>query len=57
MVGNNNSFLHARRQFDLCDDKLLRYQYLNEFDRAMMHLEDKYRFLEQTEVLERTLIF
>ena len=49
-AGNGNSFMHARRQFNLADDKLLRYQYLNEFDRAMMHLEDKYHFLEQTEV-------
>ncbi|KAJ3372781.1 alpha-1,4-glucan branching enzyme, partial [Kappamyces sp. JEL0680] len=49
-AGNNNSFLHARRQFNLVDDKLLRYQYLYEFDRAMMHLEDQYRFLEQVEV-------
>ena len=48
--GNNNSFLHARRQFNLVDDKLLRYQYLNEFDRAMMQLDEKYSILTQVEV-------
>lgn len=43
--GNNNSFMHARRQFNLPDDKLLRYGMLNDFDAAMMHLEAKYGFL------------
>jgi 1,4-alpha-glucan branching enzyme len=48
--GNNNSFQHARRQFNLVDDEMLRYKDLNEFDRAMMKLEDEYKFLEQIEV-------
>jgi 1,4-alpha-glucan branching enzyme len=45
-AGNGNSYLYARRQFNLIDDKLLRYKYLNEFDRAMQTLEDKYKWLD-----------
>jgi len=44
--GNGNSFAHARRQFNLVDDKLLRYRYLWEFDVAMNHLEDTYKWLQ-----------
>ena len=29
----------------MVDDKLLRYRYLNEFDKAMNHLEEKYGWL------------
>jgi len=43
--GNGNSFAHARRQFNLIDDPLLRYKYLNEFDVAMNWLEDRYKWL------------
>ncbi|OUM60870.1 glycoside hydrolase family 13 protein [Piromyces sp. E2] len=45
-AGNGNSYLYARRQFNLIDDKLLRYKYLNEFDRAMQTLEDEYKWLD-----------
>ncbi|KAK3753869.1 hypothetical protein RRG08_006256 [Elysia crispata] len=44
-IGNNESYHYARRQFNLADDKLLKYQYLNNFDRAMIHLESRYRWL------------
>ena len=44
-AGNNNSFWYARRQFNLPEDKLLRYMFLNEFDRKMQHLEAKYGWL------------
>ncbi|KAF8351637.1 glycoside hydrolase superfamily [Amanita rubescens] len=44
-VGNHNSFHYARRQWNVVDDPLLRYQYLNNFDIAMHHLEDKYHWL------------
>jgi 1,4-alpha-glucan branching enzyme len=44
-VGNNNSFWYARRQFNLPDDTLLRYKFLNEFDRAMQWTEEKYGWL------------
>ncbi|KTW30246.1 hypothetical protein T552_00723 [Pneumocystis carinii B80] len=43
--GNNNSFHYARRQWHLVDDSLLRYKCLNEFDRALQHLEEKYGWL------------
>ncbi|KAK9899171.1 glycoside hydrolase family 13 protein [Cystobasidium minutum MCA 4210] len=44
-AGNNSSFQHARRQFNLIDDKLLRYKYLYNFDAAMNNLESKYQWL------------
>jgi len=43
--GNQNSFHYARRQWPIVDDPILRYRYLNEFDSAMNHLEDKYHWL------------
>lgn len=43
--GNGNSFMHARRQFNLPDDENLRYGMLNEFDAAMMRLEEESGFL------------
>jgi 1,4-alpha-glucan branching enzyme len=43
--GNNNSFWYARRQLNLTDDHLLRYQYLNNFDRLMNLCEDRYGWL------------
>lgn len=48
--GNNNSFTHARRQFNLVDDKLLRYRYLWEFDVAFNWLEDTYKWLSSPQV-------
>lgn len=44
-AGNNDSYHYARRQWNLVDDKLLKYKFLNEFDRAMNELEDKYGWL------------
>ena len=43
--GNDNSFHYARRQFNLPDDQLLRYRFLNDFDRAMQWAEEKYGWL------------
>ncbi|KAL8982209.1 MAG: hypothetical protein Q9205_003203, partial [Flavoplaca limonia] len=43
--GNDNSFWYARRQFNLPDDDLLRYKFLNEFDRKMQWTEAKYGWL------------
>lgn len=51
--GNGNSFAHARRQFNLVDDQLLRYRYLNDFDVAMNWLEDKYQWLKAPQVSSR----
>ncbi|HDR68018.1 MAG TPA: 1,4-alpha-glucan-branching enzyme [Bacteroidaceae bacterium] len=36
--GNNWSFHHARRQWSLVDNKDLKYHYLGDFDRDMIHL-------------------
>jgi len=44
-AGNNNSFHYARRRWDLVDNQLLRYAFLNEFDKAMHALEIKYQWL------------
>lgn len=43
--GNGNSFDYARRQFNLVDDELLRYRFLNEFDSKMQWTEEKYGWL------------
>ncbi|KHN97821.1 1,4-alpha-glucan branching enzyme [Metarhizium album ARSEF 1941] len=43
--GNNNSFWYARRQLNLTEDHLLRYQYLNNCDRSMNQCESKYGWL------------
>ncbi|EKM79850.1 hypothetical protein AGABI1DRAFT_72509 [Agaricus bisporus var. burnettii JB137-S8] len=44
--GNGNSFHYARRQWNVVDDNLLRYKYLNNFDRAMNQTAAKYEWLE-----------
>jgi len=43
--GNNNSYDKCRRRFDLGDADYLRYHGMQEFDRAMQHLEEKYGFM------------
>ncbi|KAI8144413.1 1,4-alpha-glucan-branching enzyme GBE1 [Fennellomyces sp. T-0311] len=43
--GNNSSFHYARRQWNVLDDPLLRYKYLNEWDRAIQTLEEKHGWL------------
>ncbi len=45
LEGNQNSFWCARRQLNLTEDHLLRYQYLNNFDRSMNTTEQKYGWL------------
>ena len=44
-AGNEWSFKHARRQWSLVDNKLLKYHYLAAFDSAMIHLVREYRLL------------
>jgi 1,4-alpha-glucan branching enzyme len=44
-AGNQNSFWYARRQLNLTEDNLLRYRFLNDFDRAMQVTEEKYGWL------------
>lgn len=48
-VGNGESYHYARRQFNLADDKLLRYEYMNEFDRALNETEEKYGWLSSVD--------
>ncbi|KAI7833863.1 glycoside hydrolase superfamily [Kickxella alabastrina] len=47
--GNGSSFHYARRQFNLVRDELLRYKYLQRFDRAMLHLEAQYHWLSASD--------
>lgn len=49
-AGNGNSFHYARRQWNVVDDPLLRYRYLNNFDSAMNNLAGKYGWLEAPQV-------
>lgn len=44
-VGNSDSYHYARRQWNLVDDPLLKYKYLNEFDRAMNETEQRFGWL------------
>jgi 1,4-alpha-glucan branching enzyme len=44
--GNQWSYHHARRQWSLADSDILRYKGLNNFDREMMKLDDRYGVLE-----------
>jgi len=44
-VGNGNSYWYARRQWNIVDDDLLRYKFLNEFDSAMQNLDEKFGWL------------
>jgi len=44
--GNNDSYHYARRQYNLVDSEHLRYQFLNEFDRAMNLAEEQFHWLK-----------
>lgn len=44
--GNGNSFHYARRQWNVVDDPILRYKYLNNFDAAMNAAAAKYGWLD-----------
>lgn len=48
-LGNKESYHYARRQWNLVDDPLLRYRFLNNFDRDMIHLEAKYKWLSSSQ--------
>lgn len=49
--GNNESYHYARRQWNLADDQMLKYKYLNKFDGDMNKLEAKYGWLNWSQVL------
>ncbi|CAG9831462.1 unnamed protein product [Diabrotica balteata] len=44
-AGNNSSYHYARRQWNLVDDEMLKYKFLNNWDAAMNHTENKYGWL------------
>ncbi len=46
--GNNWSHAHARRQWSLADNKALRFEQLNTFDKAMLSLQSTTHFLADT---------
>ena len=43
--GNGFSYAHCRRRWDLCDNGLLRYKYLYNWDMAMNKLDDVFNFI------------
>jgi 1,4-alpha-glucan branching enzyme len=45
--GNGWSCFHARRQWNLADDEMLKYSGLNRFDRDMIHCVTRYRMLDE----------
>ncbi|KAJ0763984.1 putative 1,4-alpha-glucan branching enzyme [Helianthus annuus] len=47
-VGNDWSYDKCRRQWELVDTEHLRYKFMNEFDRAMNLLDEKFSFLAST---------
>lgn len=49
-AGNNDSYHYARRQWNLVDDEMLKYKFLNNFDAAMNKLEEKYGWLHKDPV-------
>eukprot|EP00798_Chlamydomonas_sp_ICE-L_P020992 gene20992-27850_t len=62
--GNDWSHHHSRRQWSLGDSEHLLYHSLGRFDRAMMQLDDKYKFLSDphqwvthTDEAEQVLVF
>eukprot|EP00124_Ichthyophonus_hoferi_P003820 Ihof_evm2s359 gene=Ihof_evmTU2s359 len=44
-VGNNESYMYARRQWNVLDDPLLKYKDLNNWDCDMHHTENHFKWL------------
>jgi len=62
--GNDNSYWYARRQFNLPDDDMLRYKFLNDFDSSMQWTEEKYGWLHSDQAyvslkneLDKVIVF
>ncbi len=62
--GNGWSYAHARRQWSLASNGFLRYSWLGDFDRAMIHLIKKYNVLSdgypwnlQMDEQNKTIVF
>ena len=50
--GNGWSYKYARRQWHLADDKNLKYEYLGDFDKAMIHLIGDIKNFQKTPVVK-----
>jgi 1,4-alpha-glucan branching enzyme len=48
--GNNWSYRYARRQWNLVDNKDLKFRYLAAFDRKMVSLQNEYHFMDRGEI-------
>ncbi|KAI3386887.1 hypothetical protein SNEBB_004531 [Seison nebaliae] len=53
--GNNESYHYCRRQWNLVDNELLRYKFLNKFDECMLNVEEEFQFFndENREFISR----
>jgi 1,4-alpha-glucan branching enzyme len=49
-AGNNWSYQYARRQWNLVDNKELKYHFLGDFDHAMLSLISEHKTLESSEI-------
>jgi 1,4-alpha-glucan branching enzyme len=49
-IGNNWSYKHARRQWSLVENEELKYHWLGDFDRDMIHLLKEHKLLSTPEV-------
>ena len=49
-AGNQESYHYARRQWNLVDDEILKYKYLNRFDKDMNQTENHYAWLSAQQV-------
>ena len=45
LAGNGGSLDKCRRRWDICDDPKLRYQHMNAYDRAMIHLDKAFGYI------------
>ena len=50
--GNNWSYKHAKRQWNLADDKNLKYHYLGDFDAAMLQLIKSESNFQETQIIK-----
>ncbi|MFW5878156.1 MAG: alpha amylase C-terminal domain-containing protein, partial [bacterium] len=51
--GNNWSYHYARRQWSLADSDNLRYHYLGDFDKAMIHMASNHQLLQEDMLIQR----
>lgn len=52
-AGNNDSYHYARRQYNLVQDDLLRYKFLNNFDAAMNKVESEHKWLSSAQYVSK----